>query len=124
MVLGLSLALTGLCLVVVVWAVVKIVTRQPVLLTRRGDQVLLGVLALVELGLVVQAVVGFVLGAQQQIPNLLTFGVYLVGVLLILPVGTFWALADRSRGGAGVLVVACVTVPAMVLRMHQVYAGG
>ncbi len=124
MVLGLSLVLTGLCLVALVWAVLKIVRRSPLLLGRRADRVLLGLLALIEVGLLVQLVLGFVLLPQNPVASALTFGVYLVGVLLILPAGTAWALADRSRAGAGVLVVACVTVPFMVLRMHQVWAGG
>ncbi|MVA75554.1 hypothetical protein GC722_05860 [Auraticoccus sp. F435] len=123
MVLGLSLALTGLCLVAVAWAVVKIVRRSPLLWSSTADRVLLALLGLVELGLLAQLVTGFVLMASTDAPAGLTFAVYLVGVLLILPAGTAWALADRSRAGAGVLVVACVTVPAMILRMHQVWSG-
>ncbi|SDD70659.1 hypothetical protein [Auraticoccus monumenti] len=124
MVLGLSLALTALCLAATVWAVVKILRRTPLRLDAPADRVLLGLLALVELGLLAQAVTGFVLvGSNPGVP-LLSFAVYLVGVLLILPAGVFWALVDRTRAGAGVLVVACLTVPAIILRTHQVWGSG
>lgn len=124
MVLGLSLVLTGLCLVAVVWSVVKILRRSPLVWGRKADRGLIGLLMAIELGLLVQAVLGFVLVASSADGPGLTFGAYLVGVLFILPVGTLWALGDTSRAGSGVLIVAGLTVPAMILRMHQVWSGG
>lgn len=124
MVLGLSLALTALCLAATVWAAVKILRRTPLRLDPPADRALLGLLALVELGLVAQAVTGLVLAGSNPGLPLLSFAVYLLGVLLILPAGVFWALVDRTRAGAGVLVVACLTVPAVILRTHQVWGTG
>jgi hypothetical protein len=122
MVTQLSAVLTTLTLLAALWALLKVVLDRPLLLERREDQVLLGSVALVELLLLAQAVVGFVLLAttDREVAGV-TFGAYLVGLPLILPIAVWWALGDRSRAGAGVLIVGLVTVPAMILRMHQIW---
>jgi hypothetical protein len=61
-------------------------------------------------------------GTDRDVDGL-SFGGYLLGSLFVLPIGGFWALAERSRWGPGVLVVACLAVPVMVLRMQQIWAG-
>jgi len=62
-------------------------------------------LALTEVVLLVQLVVGCVLlaGTERDVEGVL-FVSYLVGVALALPIGAFWSLAERSRSGTGVLV--------------------
>lgn len=116
---------TGLvvaALVAAAWALVLLVLGQKV--QRRVLLPLLGYLALVEVALVVQAVTGLVnLARTDREVAGLTFGGYLLGSLLILPVGALVALAERSRWAAGVLLVACLTVPVMIVRMNQVWAG-
>jgi len=100
------------------WAVVLVAVDRLV------GTFLLGYLALVELGLLALSVAGFVnLAGTDRDVNGLSFGGYLVGVLFILPVGGVWALAERSRWGAGVLAVACLTIPVMILRMNQIWTG-
>lgn len=92
---------------------------------RAVGTVLLGYLALVELGLLALAVAGLVslAGTDRQVDGL-AFAGYLVGALLILPVGAAWAFVERSRWGPGVLVVACLTIPVMIVRMDQIWTAG
>ncbi len=121
-------AVTGLLyvlsLVVGVWVLVKLVVNSPVLLKNRSDRALFWTIAATEVVVGVQAIVGFVMmfTSDREIDRL-TFGSYLIGLLLLLPIGTWWSLGDRSRGGTAVLLVAVVTLAAMVLRLSQIWAG-
>ncbi|HEY4022657.1 MAG TPA: hypothetical protein VGM75_28455 [Pseudonocardiaceae bacterium] len=101
------------------WSFVLLLLKRPA-----GLVVLLGFLGVVELGLLVQAVLGLVAlaGDHRPIENV-TFVCYLIGSLLILPAAAWWARTERSRWGVGVLLVACLVVPVMILRMNQVWAG-
>ena len=96
-----------------------------VVLGRLPDNLLVGGLALLELGLLVQAVIGFVqiFTADRDLP-VFTFVGYLLGVLVILPVGFLWAIGEKSRSGTAVLVVAIGVVPVLVLRLEQIWAAG
>lgn len=84
-----------------------------------------GLLAVTEVVLLVQLVVGCVLlaGTERDVEGVL-FVSYLVGVVLALPIGAFWSLAERSRSGTGVLVVAALTVLALEVRLVDIWAGG
>jgi hypothetical protein len=62
------------------------------------------------------------LGSDRELDRA-TFVGYLVGVAVVLPLGAVWSLAERSRWGAGVLTVTCVSVPVMILRLNQLWAG-
>ncbi len=88
-----------------------------------GDRIYAGV-ALTELALVVQAVVGCVLLAAttRDVPGVL-FVSYLVGNALVLPIGALWSLAERTRAGTGVLAVALLTVAALEVRLDAIWAG-
>lgn len=102
-----------------VWSFVLLLLARPV-----GLVVLLGFLGLVELGLLVQAVLGLVaLAGDHRHVEGVTFVCYLIGSLLILPAAAWWARTEKSRWGVGVLLVACLVVPVMILRMNQVWAG-
>lgn len=85
---------------------------------------LVGGLAVLELGLLVQAVVGVVsmLGLDRDIQRWSFVG-YLLGPVVIIPVAVLWSAAERTRWSAGVLVVACLSVPVMVVRLGQIWAG-
>jgi hypothetical protein len=89
---------------------------------RRPTVWLLGGLALLELALFLQCVVGIaqLVGADREV-SALTFVGYLVGILLILPLGAAWALAEPTRSGTAVLVVATLVVPVLVLRLDQIW---
>lgn len=106
-------------LAVALFAVVMTVLGKPL-----GGLHLLG-LALLELGLLAQVVVAVVLlvRGDRPVDGLLTFVLYLVGSLLVLPVGVIWGLMDRSRWSSAVVAVACLVVPVLVVRMNQVWSG-
>lgn len=81
-------------------------------------------LAVLEVGLLVQAVVGIaaLLGTERDVERLSFVG-YLLGPVVILPVAVVWSAAERTRWSAGVLVVACLSVPVMIVRLGQIWAG-
>lgn len=114
---GLQVALTALVAVLVVWLVVLVARgRQP-------DDWLYGALALLELGLVAQLVVGLVrLGGEHEGVNVAAYVGYLVGSLVILPAAFLWSVGERTRAGTGVLLVAVVVVPVLFLRLHQLWS--
>ncbi|SNT49627.1 hypothetical protein [Rhodococcoides kyotonense] len=121
-------AVTGLLyvmsLVVGLWVLVKLVAGRPVLLKNTSDRALFWTISATEAVVLLQAIIGFVLMfvSDREIHRL-TFGAYLIGLLLLLPLGTWWSLGDRSRGGTAVLLVAVTTLAAMVLRLSQIWAG-
>lgn len=82
------------------------------------------VLAVVELVLLVQLVVGCVALAttSREVSDVVFVG-YLVGVALALPVGAFWSLAERTRAGTAVLTLAVLTVIGLELRLDTIWAG-
>lgn len=48
---------------------------------------------------------------------------YLVTVVVIPPAAVLWGIAEKSRWGTGVVVVALVTVAAMIGRVHGIWEG-
>ncbi len=121
---SLAVALTVLALVAAAWAVLLVVLDKPLTLETKLTLGVAGVVVLLEVGLLAQAVIGVVklIGLDREISGP-TFVGYLVGPVLVLPLAGFWALAERSRWGAAVLVVGCLSVPVMILRLQQVWSG-
>jgi hypothetical protein len=115
----LATVLTIAALVGAGWSFVLLLLSRPV-----GKRWLLGALSLVELGLVVQAIAGIahVIGPHPHISTV-TFIGYLIGSPLILPAAGWWALAERSRWGIGVLLIGCLVIPVMIVRMNQIWSG-
>ena len=97
-----------------------------VVLDRLIDGFLLAVLVLLELGLVVQALVGVVQVARGEHPeaNAAVFVGYLLGTLLFVPVATWWARGEPSRAGTAALIIVGLVVPVLVLRVEQVWTPG
>jgi hypothetical protein len=102
--------------------VLALVTGVYVALDRSPDRVLIALLGVLEVGLVVQAVVGIaqLVGGSDD-PGI-TFVGYLLAVLVVLPLGLLWSLGERSRGATAVLVVALLTVAFLVVRLVQIHA--
>lgn len=91
---------------------------------REPGRPLLAALGLVELLLVAQLAIGVVLLLGGHHPgSLVTFLAYLIGSLVIIPAGALWALAERSRSSTVILGIACVAIPVMVLRLHEIWGG-
>ena len=99
-------------------AVVHLVRDRP---AEDGMYVLLG---LAELALLVQVVVGLVKlsGTDRDVSGGL-FASYLVSLALVLPIGAFWSLAERTRAGTAVLLLALLTVVGLELRVASIWAG-
>ncbi len=93
-------------------------------LDRRINWWLLGLIGVVEVALLAQLVVGIVqlAGTERDVSGPFFIG-YLIGSLLVLPIGTLWALADSSRWGAGALAIAAVVIPVVELRLHTLWVG-
>jgi hypothetical protein len=87
-----------------------------------GDAVY-AALGLIEVGIVVQLVVGLVMvfGGHDDV-NVAAYVGYLFGALLILPVAVLWSLGERTRAGTGVLLVGVIVVPALCLRLHELWS--
>ncbi len=84
---------------------------------------LVSVLAALELGLVVQCVVGLAqLAGGDHDVTASTFVVYLVGILLVIPAALLWVLAERTRWGTAVLVAAGVVIIALIGRLQQIWS--
>jgi hypothetical protein len=109
-------------ILIVAAIVLALVTGVYVALDRSPDRVLVALLAILELGLVVQAVVGIAQLVGGSGDPGVTFVGYLLAVLVVLPLGLLWSLGERSRGATAVLIVALVTVAFLVLRLVQIHA--
>ncbi|MFD5826332.1 hypothetical protein [Lentzea sp. NPDC060358] len=113
--------LTALALAGAVWSVVLVVLNQPLLPFTTAKRGLLLLLAVLETGLFVQAVVGLGQITSREIDRL-SFAGYLIGAAVIVPVAVVWAAGERSRWSGGVLALGCASIPVMVLRLGQIWA--
>jgi hypothetical protein len=112
-----QIVLGMVCLVVVLWLALLIV------LDRLPNDYLYAALALLEVGLLAQLVVGLVkVAGDHGGVNVAAYVGYLVGSLVILPVGFLWSAGERTRAGTGVLLVAVLVVPGLFLRLHELWA--
>jgi hypothetical protein len=115
-VLVLQYVLTGICLVVAAVVVAQIIRN------RAPGVLVLGLLTLVEAGLLVQLVLGIIrVAGPHDGVSVPTYVGYLIGSLLILPVAAIWSLSERSRGGTAVLLVGVLLIPFLFLRLAQVW---
>lgn len=113
----LQIVLGVAALVVAVWLVVLIaLDRLP------GDPVF-GALVVLEVGVVVQLVIGLlqVTGGHGGV-NIAAYLGYLAGALLVLPIGFVWSAGERTRSGTAVLLVAVLVLPVLSLRLHQLWS--
>ncbi|MFP5335520.1 MAG: hypothetical protein ACLGIV_09415 [Actinomycetes bacterium] len=81
--------------------------------------------AVLELLLIAQAgisLVGLATGSREVEP--VTFVGYWLTAVLLLPVGAFWAIGERSRWGNGVLSLTGFVVAVLVLRLQQIWTAG
>ena len=113
----LQIVLSAASGVAALWLIVLIgLDRLP------GDSVY-AVLGLIEVGVGVQLVVGLVMvfGGHDGV-NVAAYVGYLVGALLILPVAVLWSLGERTRAGTGVLLVGVIVIPALCLRLQDLWS--
>jgi hypothetical protein len=113
---ALQLVLTAIAVVLALCLAVLVA------LDREPNDWVYGALALLEVGLVAQLVIGLLrLGGEHDGVNVAAYVGYLVGSLLILPVAFLWSVGERTRAGTGVLLVAVVVVPVLFLRLHELW---
>lgn len=109
----------AMCLLGAGYCVVLLVRDRP-----PGDPmyVVLGVLQVL---VTAQLVWGLVALARSdgEVSGALFVG-YLVGVVCAPVLGAFWSLAERSRAGTTVLLVAIATVAALEVRLDTIWAAG
>lgn len=113
----LQIVLAALCGLTALLVIVLIIRD------RLAGRVVLALLALIELGLVVQLVLGLVkvFGGHEGV-SVATYVGYLVGSLVILPLAAGWSWAERSRSGTAVLLVGLVVVPFLFVRLHDIWS--
>jgi hypothetical protein len=112
-----QIALSVLCLVVAVQLVALIVRDV------RPGRVTYALLALVEVGLVAQLVIGLArVFDDHRGVSVGTYVGYLVGSLVIVPLAAGWAWAERTRSGTGVLLVGIVVLPVLFVRLHDIWS--
>ncbi|WP_233158209.1 hypothetical protein [Actinokineospora bangkokensis] len=119
-----STVLNWVALAGALWAVVLVVVDRAPVLGRPDGWAYAGVLALIELGVLVQAAIGLVMAfTTDRDVERWTLAGYLLGALFAVPIAAYWANAERTRWGTAVLVVGCLVVPVLNLRMGQVWGG-
>lgn len=111
-----TVLLVGISVVLAVWSLVLVA------LNRNLDNPLFYGFALLEVGLLVQLLAGSVaLAYTERNVNGITFIGYLLTALLIPPLAVVWSIAEKSRWGTSVLVLASLTVAFLVVRMDQIW---
>ena len=106
----------ALALLAALWAVLTAARDR-----RVGTAQLVG-LAVVELAVLVLVAAGVVQLVTGPRPvELATSIAYLAVAPFVLPAGTFWSLADRSRPSVLVLAVACLAVVVIAYRAHLLF---
>ena len=114
---NLQVVLSILCALALVQLVVLIV------LDRLPGRVTYALLAVVELGLVAELVVGLAkVFDDHRGVSVATYVGYLVGALVILPLAAAWSRAERTRSGTAVLLVAIVVLPVLFVRLHDIWS--
>ena len=94
-----------------------------VLAGRRPSDFTVGAMALLELLLIAQIVMGIVAPLVGNSPtgSLLEFWVYLVSAALIPPATVAWALLERSRWSTVIMGIGALAVAVMVWRMQAIW---
>lgn len=114
-----TVLLIGLSVVLALWSLVLVVRDRSL------DNPLFYGFALLEVGLLVQLLAGSVaLAYTERDVNGVTFIGYLLTALLIPPLAVIWSIAEKSRWGTSVLVLASLTVAFLVVRLDQIWTFG
>lgn len=110
------------------WAIVALSTLLMIvagvyaLRDRLLDDLVLGLAALIELGVIVQTIKGLIaMGAIGDGDERATFAAYLV-TLVVVPIGTgFLALKEKTRWAMGAVAVGAFVVAVMTIRCQQIW---
>jgi len=117
-------AATVQVVVTVLALALAVVTGVLALLDRKLPRWVLGLVALLECALLVmlvQCVVAWVGGNGPADP--VVFLAYLIVVLVAAPGTVWWGAAEPGRWGTGVVCIAALLIPVLVVRLDQVWTG-
>ncbi|GAA1851841.1 hypothetical protein [Brevibacterium marinum] len=110
-----TIVLCAVAAVLAVWSIVEAIRNKP------AGPLLLGATALLLVLLIVQLILSIAtFGSAHDVDPLLYFG-YVVTAILVIALAGFWAFAELSRWGPGVLAAAGLTVLVMIERMDQIW---
>lgn len=110
-----TIVLCAVSAVLVVWSLIETIRNRP------AGPLLLGVSALLLLLLIVQLVISIAtFGSTHDVDPLLYFG-YVITAILVIALAGFWAFAELTRWGPGVLAAAGLTVLIMIERLDQIW---
>ena len=112
----LATALIVASLAMAAWAAILVIANRP------PGRSMWGGLAAFEVLMVAFVVWGLVSAFTRDVdfPQL-EFVLYLLGLLVLLPAAGWWVRDEKSRAAAGVLLVAFLVAPVMVVRVQQVW---
>jgi hypothetical protein len=80
--------------------------------------------ALAEVAVLAQSGVALVVLARgEHPPEVVTSVAYLLGILVVLPLATAWALIERTRWSGVVILVGALTVAVMTARLQMLWRG-
>ena len=107
-----------LAVAVAVFAAWHMVRRQPF------SNPLFYATAVLEIALLAMLVGGSIAlaGTSRDVDGVL-FVSYLVALVVIPPAAVLWGIAEKSRWGTGVVVVAMLTVAVLCVRVLQIWKG-
>ena len=101
--------------ILTLWSIVETIRNRP------AGKALLGGAALLLLLLIVQLIVSIAtFGSTHDVDPLLYFG-YIITAIMVMALAGFWAFAELSRWGPGVLAAAGLTVIVMIERLDQIW---
>jgi hypothetical protein len=108
--------------VTVLSLLLAVVTGVLAALDRRITRWVLALVVLLEIALLVltvQLATAWVGGNAPEQPVVLL--AYLVVVLIAVPGTVWWGAAEPGRWGTGVVCVACLVIPVLLVRLQQVW---
>ncbi|MBX6355082.1 MAG: hypothetical protein IRZ05_04400 [Micromonosporaceae bacterium] len=115
---SLATAIIAASLVFTAWSLVGVVRDRP------PDRVQFAGAALVELGLLIQESIAANRLVQGDRPEEVALFIgYLIASLVILPVGTWLGLLERTRWGTAIIGFAFLVIPVLVARLQQIWDG-
>jgi hypothetical protein len=109
---ALAYSVIALAGVAVIWGIVTAIANKP---PGKAQLVYAAVLEIVTLGQSIIAVAK-IIGGFRPVELATTIG-YLIGIVILIPIGWLWANAERNRFSGIVLAVAALAVFAMTLRL-------
>ncbi|MGI9084742.1 MAG: hypothetical protein ACR2FE_05545 [Aeromicrobium sp.] len=115
---SLAYAVAGLAAAVAAFAAWHTVAQKPF------DNPLFYAVSILEVALIGVLVGGCVAlaGTERNVDGVL-FVSYLVTLVVIPPAAVLWGIAEKSRWGTGVVVVALLTVAVLCVRVLQIWDG-